>query len=281
MYAVTQALVPALRRGRGRVVCISSICGRMSSMGVSAYSASKFAVQAMADAWREEVSRAINMWCLTGKSGAAHVPLRQLRPWGVDVVLVEPGAMQTPLLEPFHATDRVEQQYAALTPAQRPFYPLAFLRRHHAAILRALYAMTSPPQCVVDTLLHLVTVRFPRARCGHGRGGACVIMLTAGFPWPGTPSGRTPRWWCRRRTCRRRSRTWCSACWSSKKIAFPGGRVGFNVQFKKTITPARENGCVAAVSRAGGTAGEGGQMRMRSQPFSADRGVHQAKHSGS
>jgi NADP-dependent 3-hydroxy acid dehydrogenase YdfG len=52
---VTQALLPLLRQGRGRVVCISSICGRSSTITTGSYCASKFAVQALADAWRLEV----------------------------------------------------------------------------------------------------------------------------------------------------------------------------------------------------------------------------------
>ena len=64
--AVTQAVLPRLRAARGRVVFVSSLSGRVSTPMTGAYSASKFALEAVADALRME-----------------------LRPWGVRVVLVE------------------------------------------------------------------------------------------------------------------------------------------------------------------------------------------------
>src|SRR3954471_14417569 len=65
--AVTQAFLPALRRSRGRVVFVGSIAGRSALPFLGAYAASKFAVEAVTDALRVE-----------------------LRPWGIDVAVVEP-----------------------------------------------------------------------------------------------------------------------------------------------------------------------------------------------
>ena len=72
--AVTQAFLPALRRGRGRIVNVSSIGGRVALPLVGAYNTSKFALEGMSDAWR-----------------------RELRPFGVDVVVIEPGGVKTPI----------------------------------------------------------------------------------------------------------------------------------------------------------------------------------------
>jgi len=72
--AVTQAFLPALRQGRGRIVNVSSIGGRVALPLVGAYNTSKFALEGMSDAWR-----------------------RELRPFGVDVVLIEPGGVKTPI----------------------------------------------------------------------------------------------------------------------------------------------------------------------------------------
>lgn len=58
------AFLPAVRAGRGRLVMVSSSSGRVAVP----YSASKFAVEALSDALR-----------------------RELRPWGVPVVVVEPA----------------------------------------------------------------------------------------------------------------------------------------------------------------------------------------------
>ena len=72
--AVTQALLPALRRGRGRIVNVSSIGGRMALPLLGAYNASKFGLEAFSDSLR-----------------------RELRGQGVDVIVIEPGGIKTPI----------------------------------------------------------------------------------------------------------------------------------------------------------------------------------------
>jgi NAD(P)-dependent dehydrogenase (short-subunit alcohol dehydrogenase family) len=67
--AVTQRVLPRMRaRGRGRILMISSMGGRLAFPGGAAYHASKYALEAAADVLRFEVAR-----------------------FGVDVVIVEPG----------------------------------------------------------------------------------------------------------------------------------------------------------------------------------------------
>src|SRR6202023_3014497 len=70
--AVTQAVLPRLRKSRGRVVFISSVSGRIATPWTGPYNASKFALEGMADALRIE-----------------------LRPWKVKVILGEPAATAT------------------------------------------------------------------------------------------------------------------------------------------------------------------------------------------
>jgi NAD(P)-dependent dehydrogenase (short-subunit alcohol dehydrogenase family) len=72
--AVTQAFLPALRAARGRIVNVSSIGGRVALPLVGAYNASKFALEAVSDSLR-----------------------RELLPHGVDVVVIEPGGVKTPI----------------------------------------------------------------------------------------------------------------------------------------------------------------------------------------
>ena len=72
--AVTQAFLPALRRARGRIVNVSSIGGRVALPLVGAYNASKFGLEGASDSLR-----------------------RELRPQGVDVILIEPGGVKTPI----------------------------------------------------------------------------------------------------------------------------------------------------------------------------------------
>ena len=70
--AVTNAVLPRLRASQGRIVFVSSMSGRVSTPMTGAYNASKFALEAIADAWRLE-----------------------LRPWGIYVSLVEPAMTDT------------------------------------------------------------------------------------------------------------------------------------------------------------------------------------------
>ncbi|MGH7182848.1 MAG: SDR family oxidoreductase, partial [Nitrospiraceae bacterium] len=74
--AVTQAFLPLLRRGHGRIVNMGSIAGRGTIPLLGPYSASKFALEALTDALRME-----------------------LQPWGIHVSIIEPGAIATPIWE--------------------------------------------------------------------------------------------------------------------------------------------------------------------------------------
>lgn len=74
--AVTQAFLPMLRKARGRIVLMGSISGRLSTPFIGSYAASKFALEAMADALRVE-----------------------LMAWGMEVSIVEPGSIATPIWE--------------------------------------------------------------------------------------------------------------------------------------------------------------------------------------
>jgi NAD(P)-dependent dehydrogenase (short-subunit alcohol dehydrogenase family) len=76
---VNRAVVPAMRRQRsGLLIHVSSGLGRTVIPGFAVYSASKFALEAVADAYRFD-----------------------LAPFGVDSVIVEPGIHRTPILEKF------------------------------------------------------------------------------------------------------------------------------------------------------------------------------------
>jgi NAD(P)-dependent dehydrogenase (short-subunit alcohol dehydrogenase family) len=73
--AVTQQFLPMLRRSEGsRLVFVGSVGGRVAAGFAGAYYASKHALEAIADAWRQE-----------------------LTPEGIHVVIVEPGPLATPI----------------------------------------------------------------------------------------------------------------------------------------------------------------------------------------
>jgi NAD(P)-dependent dehydrogenase (short-subunit alcohol dehydrogenase family) len=94
---LTQALLPLLRRDRGRVVIVGSLGGRVAFPFAGPYHATKFALEALADSLRLE-----------------------LRPQGVGVALVEPGAIQTPIWA--KAIAQVEAQRRSLDDEGRALY---------------------------------------------------------------------------------------------------------------------------------------------------------------
>lgn len=76
LIAVTQAFLPLLRKARGRIINIGSFGGTISSPILSPYNASKFALEALSDSLRME-----------------------LKPWGIEVTLIKPAAVKTPIWE--------------------------------------------------------------------------------------------------------------------------------------------------------------------------------------
>jgi NAD(P)-dependent dehydrogenase (short-subunit alcohol dehydrogenase family) len=133
--AVTQALLPLLRRARGRIVVISSIGVRFRPPFAGALDATKAAIGMLADALRQE-----------------------LAPWSVRVVLVEPAAVNTA------AADKVARDAAATlnasTPAARSLYQEAFTRM--LAVMQRGEQAGSPPDVVAKTIADALTAAHPR-----------------------------------------------------------------------------------------------------------------------
>lgn len=140
--AVTQALLPALRRTRGRVVFVGSIGGRSALPFLGPYAASKFALEAVADSLRLE-----------------------LRPFGIHVSIVEPGTIATPIWRKGAATaDEIAQAWPA---EARELYarPVAVFRQAAAAAGRR----GEPPDEVAKAVEHALTAPRPRTRYLVGR----------------------------------------------------------------------------------------------------------------
>lgn len=141
--AVTRAFLPLLRKSRGRIVNMSSINGGFSAPYLGPYSASKFALEAITDAFRVE-----------------------LRTWGIQVSAVEPGAIDTPIWQ--KSTDAADDLAENVSPEVMSLYEadLAVLRNAVAKLAsRAL-----PVDRVVRAVIHALTSRRPKTRYFVGRG---------------------------------------------------------------------------------------------------------------
>jgi NAD(P)-dependent dehydrogenase (short-subunit alcohol dehydrogenase family) len=137
VVATTQAFLPLIRRGHGRVVCIGSIGGRFPSPFLAAYSASKAAVAALCDSLRGE-----------------------LRPWGIHVALVEPGSIRTAIWDKGHS--ELEANLAAWPPAAMELYGEVIPRVRRISEQTAARAI--PPDRVAKVVQHALTASRPRTR---------------------------------------------------------------------------------------------------------------------
>ncbi len=152
--AVTQALLPLIRRGHGRIVNIGSISGKIAGPLVGAYAASKFALEALTDSLR-----------------------RELRPWGIPVAIIEPGVTATPIWQKSLAAG--DDLAADLPPQAMKLYGAAIQGARRGAQHNAKGGGT-PPAVVARAVTHALTARRPRLRYPTGRDarlGALIAWL--------------------------------------------------------------------------------------------------------
>jgi NAD(P)-dependent dehydrogenase (short-subunit alcohol dehydrogenase family) len=142
--AVTQALVPALRQARGRVINVSSIGGRMALPLMGAYSMSKFGLEGFSDSLR-----------------------RELRPQGVNVVVIEPGGVKTPIWQKGNALiERMMQDMPAGELDRLYGRVIEALRRETVKIERERGMLARE---VAELIGMALTHKRPRARYVIGR----------------------------------------------------------------------------------------------------------------
>lgn len=153
--AVTRAVLPRLRKSRGRVVFISSVNGRLSMPLVGAYAASKFALEAAADALRMELS-----------------------PWKIRVVVVEPAQTDTDMWRT--ADTMVAELEAGLTAEHKGLYA-----KHIAGFKKMIpmsQRMAVPTAKVSAVVEEALTARRPRARYIVGFGPKAQVALMTVLP---------------------------------------------------------------------------------------------------
>ena len=134
--AVTQAMLPAVRRARGRIIFVGSIAGRSALPFVGAYAASKFALEAITDALRVE-----------------------LQPFGMHVSIVEPGVIATPIWE--RSLDMGNRNLEASPPELTTYYG-RLLDRVRARIARGMGGL--PPDDVAQVVERALEATRPRTR---------------------------------------------------------------------------------------------------------------------
>jgi NAD(P)-dependent dehydrogenase (short-subunit alcohol dehydrogenase family) len=151
--AVTRAMLPALRRAGGRIVFISSIGGLVALPFTAPYGASKHAIEAFGDALRVELHSS-----------------------GIQVALVEPGSVATPIWD----KSRAQADRVAIPPELQEQYgriPAAMDK-----VLEDTARRGVPAEQVAATIERALTARRMRARYLVGRDAQAMLALRRLLP---------------------------------------------------------------------------------------------------
>jgi len=151
--AVTQACFPALTRNHGRIVNVSSIAGRVALPLYGPYSASKFALEALSDSLRREQD-------------------------DVAVVLVEPGAIATPIWK--RGIEAGDALWNAMPPRAHERYAKLVETIRTEAEKQATEG--DPPEAVARVIATALSAEHPRTRYVVGREARIQALLARGLP---------------------------------------------------------------------------------------------------
>ncbi len=150
--AVLQAVLPAMRRARsGTLVNVSSVAGRFAVPFAAPYSATKHALEAVSDALRVELS-----------------------PFGIRVVLVEPGPVTT------RFGDRARSVVAPLLSRPGPYREIYALAER--AMDSEFQVGKQPAEAIARTIVGAIESRRPRARYPSGIMAHVLIPLRSALP---------------------------------------------------------------------------------------------------
>jgi NAD(P)-dependent dehydrogenase (short-subunit alcohol dehydrogenase family) len=171
--AVTKALLPALLEDAGtavaagdrpapRVVNIASSAGLIAAPALSAYCASKYALEAFSDSLRRESAQ-----------------------WGLRVAIVEPSFLRTAILDDMEGKAR--KTWAALPEGTRNRWGAAYADAAAAQSVR-IARSAQPAQLGVDAVLSAVLEEIPAARYRAGTPGTYLLPYLAALPaWVADP----------------------------------------------------------------------------------------------
>lgn len=149
--ALTRALLPALLQSRGRILNITSVGGRIAMANYGAYSAAKFAMEAVSDSLRREVQE-----------------------FGVQVIKITPGAVSTNLTSSGLATsDRITSTMSADQHERYDELVKAFVAQAEGFARDGV-----TPEHAAGVISRAVLARRPKTRYTIGRDGAMFTGIS-------------------------------------------------------------------------------------------------------
>lgn len=144
-----QQCLPLLRAGRGRVINMSSMNGTMALPMVGAYSASKFALEALSDTLRVE-----------------------LRPWRIPVIIIRPGQVRTSIFA--KARDNLNARSQEIPAELRDGYTVMYARAGEFNERGA--QSTTSPEKVAEVVLRALESRRPRTHYVIGMDAVGMLL---------------------------------------------------------------------------------------------------------
>lgn len=149
---LTQLVLPTMRAlGRGRIINVSSIGGRIYEPLGAWYHATKFAVEGLSDSMRLE-----------------------LAPHGIDVVIVQPGPITT-------EWNSISRESALERSGEGPYAAQAQgLHRNYSTVDAS--PLSAPPEVVARTIVRAATVRHPRTRYATPFAAKIIVGLRRVLP---------------------------------------------------------------------------------------------------
>ena len=153
--AVTQAFLPQIREAKGTIVFIASIGGRIASPFMSPYNTSKFGVEALGESLRHE-----------------------LKPWEIDVVVIEPGSIDTPIWE--KGAETIDELTSKLSPTAKRLYGRQLDRMEE--VLKETASRGIPPEKVAKAVHTAISSDNPRHRYLVGTDAKIAARLKGSLP---------------------------------------------------------------------------------------------------
>ncbi|WP_066064702.1 oxidoreductase [Neobacillus soli] len=152
VIAVTKAVLPLMRRqGQGKIINVSSISGKMAFPGLSPYVASKHAIEGWSESLRLE-----------------------MKPFGIDVVLIEPGSYKTNIWSTGKQITELSLQ------SKSPYYK--YMRKIEDYI-QAEEGHYGDPQEVAKKVVKIAMDKNPTLRFPIGSGVNFTLWIKNQIPW--------------------------------------------------------------------------------------------------
>jgi NAD(P)-dependent dehydrogenase (short-subunit alcohol dehydrogenase family) len=145
---VTQQVLPVMRKQKsgGTIVNISSVGGRMSFPGLSAYHGTKFALEGLSESLAYEIE-----------------------PYGIRVVVIEPGFVRTNIMNSSIIAKKAQD------PNSPYFSLIQQLEKSFKSAMENISA-SSPPEEVAKVVLQAITSENPKLRYAVGNDAASIIQ---------------------------------------------------------------------------------------------------------